>query len=36
MLLKARRDVAIIQQARETAVMEVKPDNKAMLSKVFI
>lgn len=28
-------DVAIIQQARESAVMEGKPDDKAMLSKVF-
>ena len=34
-LLKACRDVAIIQQARESAGMEVKHDDKAMLSKAF-
>lgn len=35
MLLKACRAVAITQQARECAVMEVKHGDKAMLSKVF-
>lgn len=36
MLLKACRDVAITEQARQTAVMEVKSDDKATLSKVFL
>lgn len=34
-VLNACRDVAIIEQERESAAMEVKHDDKAMLSKVF-